>query len=70
MTNGVNHMTRDRRLQKHEAVIDNIVDWKPKERHALLSMNKWKFGRPFLYSDELITKISFLRFMFCDGLIG
>ncbi len=62
-------MVKDCRLQKCEAVIGNIVDWKPKERHALLSMNEDKFGRPFLYSDELITKISFLRSMSCDKLI-
>jgi hypothetical protein len=62
-------MGKDRRLQKCEAVIANIVDWKPKERLALLSMNKEKFGRPFAYSDELIIRISFLRFAFCDKLI-
>ena len=46
MTNGVNHMTRDRRLQKHEAVIDNIVDWKKNERSTLIKMNKEKERGP------------------------
>ena len=69
MTNGVNHMARDLRLQKYEAVIDNIVDWRQEEHKALLSMNEDKGGRPFSYSDELILRISALRFVFCDKLI-
>ncbi len=32
-------------------------------------MNEGKEGRPFLYSDELIIRISFIRFMFSDKLI-
>ena len=62
-------MKKDCRLQKCEAVIGNIVDWKQDERPALIEMNEDKEGRPFLYSDELITKISFLRSMSCDKLI-
>ena len=69
MTNGVNHMARDLRLQRYGAVIGNIVDWRQKERKALLSMNEDKEGRPFSYSDELILRISALRFVFCDKLI-
>ena len=62
-------MVKDNRLQKHEAVIANIVNWKRNESSALVKMNKFKFGRPFDYSDELILRISFLRFAFCDKLI-
>ncbi len=69
MTNKVDHIVRDHRLKKYEAVIDNIVDWKQKEHKALLSMNEDKEGRPFSYSDELILRISALRFVFCDKLI-
>ena len=62
-------MVKDNRLQKHEAVIYNIVNWKRNESSALVKTNKFKFGRPFDYSDELILRISFLRFAFCDKLI-
>lgn len=42
MANGVNRMIKDRRLQRHEAVIDDIAGWKPKEGRSPLFEGKEK----------------------------
>ncbi len=69
LTTKVRPMVKDRRLQGYKAVLVDIVDWKRNERSALIKMNEDKFGRPFSYSDELILRISALRFLYCDKLI-